>query len=98
MSDAKHTPGPWRAQSGFLTVFTITDSATNAVAAALSLENTGGSIVPHSEAEANARLIAKSPELLAMLERLRTAIIYGKVATEDLDAADTLIAEARGES
>lgn len=59
---------------------------------------------PGEEADANARLIAKAPELLEMLEEcvghfrfMELDHACGPLPDEDLKKAEALIAEAKGE-
>lgn len=75
MNNAKHTPGPWKvaisARKATLTRITTTDGALVASANGPGLSETG-------EAEANARLIAAAPELLAIVQRLSTMFPSGE--------------------
>lgn len=100
MSEAKHTPGPWR--------LVIADNLIEA--------QSGGRLVDlciprslcvtESEREANARLIAAAPEMLAELKlvrgyfdaiRLQTAAIGEYTAVNaKIERLDTLIAKATG--
>lgn len=78
MSEPAHTPGPWKVQEGYLTVYTTTcpetgTGFTNAIADVHREKTCAGSIVPEEEAIANARLIAAAPEMLAALIELRDA-------------------------
>lgn len=84
---SKHTPGPWRACSGF-------PSVEAAGAANLALCN--DQRIPMSERLANARLIAAAPDLLEALKRavgwIETSS-EGEIATSIALAA---IAKAEG--
>ena len=75
-----HTPGPWIKQGGYLTIYTLTDCATNAVAHTLHHANSNGSVVTREQAEANANLIAAAPDLLAALRRAHASMVLGMVA------------------
>lgn len=70
MSEAKHTPGPWRVSGHRLAVFAKLNGINVVVA---DCDRTLG----YSESEANARLIASAPELLAAL------LVAHKRITED---------------
>lgn len=83
MTDAKHTPGPWRVQERFGTVFTTSNpeegtGMTNAIASACRRGRDAGSEVTLDESEANARLIAAAP---CMLEALRMVLNYAERET-----------------
>lgn len=81
----KHTPGRWTKQDGFLTIYTISDHATNAIAHVLHRGNSNGSAVTREEAEANANLIASAPDLLAACKEAMFAWAHGvgSVTTSD---------------
>lgn len=69
-----YTPGPWRMQNHFLTIFTTSHpetgtGGTNAIASMCTAENSAGSSVTFPEAEANARLIAAAPEMFEALSQ-----------------------------
>jgi hypothetical protein len=68
-SEVKHTPGPWRAEFGEAIVVKGADGAR--VAIATNLDRYGRRDT--NEVEANARLIAASPELLEALRELHEA-------------------------
>jgi hypothetical protein len=92
----KHTPGPWTVQDGTLTIYTLTNSVTNAVAVACRVRLDGGSIVLGEEAKANAALIASAPDLYAALkvaaDRLEEACLF-----QDAEAARAALAKAGGQ-
>ena len=66
---SEHTPRPWYVQPGFLTIYACEglDTAGCGLTQAIASMNT--SQTPQDEAEANARLIAAAPDLLAAAER-----------------------------
>lgn len=64
---SKHTPGPWFVQKGFNTIYSFyggTSGLTTAVASPLGNQLKSGP----DELDANAKLIAASPELLEALQ------------------------------
>lgn len=81
MKDTKHTPGPWKADPNFMGPDTYSDGDAIAVFPAnggvcvceVIARNGQGISRPNiqAQAEANAQLIARAPELLADNERLR---------------------------
>ncbi len=97
----KHTPAPWKvcpAQKGKLGGIEVaTDKAW--------LERELICMMPHgpeqAQAEANARLIAAAPELLAALEIIMESIVWQggvtyKIKDGNLEAAREAIAKAQG--
>jgi hypothetical protein len=66
-STSAHTPGPWEVNG--TTIETIA-SPSVVIGRAYDAEDSGGGVESNSEAEANARLIAAAPELLAALRGL----------------------------
>ena len=83
-----HTPGPWILQTEDNGRFVhVTDSATEGVRIAMQRTT--------EEGYANARLIAAAPELLAMLEAIRTA--YDNAASHG-HAIPSELVRAIGES
>ena len=95
MSETKHTPGPWRtdAHNGF--PLDIEDPGEYMIAKA----------TPCAKAEANARLIAAAPDLLAALESIASMYDYeaacGDLASRLYEAtclARAAIAKATGET
>lgn len=98
-----HTPGPWRAQDDFGTVFTTSDpvrgtGSTNAIAKAFNrLTAHGSDVEPGDEQAANARLMAAAPELLEALEYI---VGWGPNwdAEKARDMAREAIAKAKGDN
>lgn len=92
MSDEQHTPGPWHVTIGCR----IQSSERNVAGRNMSIAIAAGegSSYPATVNEANARLIAASPELLATCERL---LIWRQKKTpqEAIDAARAAIAKAK---
>ena len=84
---AEHTPGPWEPMWDFSAV-----THRQEVVASLN------SLVKNGEYEANARLIAAAPELLAALEALNKQVEIGcpEVARNERKQARAAIAKARG--
>jgi hypothetical protein len=105
---AAHTPGPWELFKGFVVPSLAANTDCRIVGVRVGgdtawIPSTGGTDVQ----EANARLIAAAPDLLAALEGLVRAISgQGRVnldphdlgPTDVLVAARAAIAKARGES
>ncbi len=72
-----HTPGPWRVQNGYLTIYALTHGdhgTTRAIAKAVHSDHEHGPAVSFDEAEANARLISAAPDLLEAARKARSAI------------------------
>lgn len=105
MSEAKHTPGPWIADGGYISSATAIKS--NGAPVHVADPYVDESLLASSEVDANARLIAAAPQLLAAckmmdkwierdlsddpeLEELTLQTVYGSV----LEA----IAKAEGSS
>lgn len=88
MSEAKHTPGPWR-KSGVII------KGANGEAVCFLSQRNDDHRKPDGELEANARLIAAAPKLLEALEVI-VAAFDGDIA-DALKAAQAAIAEAKGE-
>ena len=92
MSESKHTPGKWE-------VFHLSDGGINnlvgipdrALAMAVVSESVG-------EAEANARLIAAAPEMLALLKEWEKAFDDAIDTTGIVRRTGELIAKAEGET
>ena len=86
MSAAKHTPGPWSAgvRSGNFIDITHSNNQPGAITRALCRVQARQSWV--AEAEANARLIAAAPELLAALEAMLEQLSKGPYAFKDSGA------------
>jgi len=108
---AQHTPGPWRVEEDRRSDYDIFTGRWDGpeYTAGWNVESDSGEvigtegIIPSNAAEANARLIAASPELLAALEALHAfaAQTCGGMAWHyaDQDAAklaESVIAKARG--
>ena len=93
---ADYTPGPWRAAAKMVSVDSVPIAETIA-----------GRLIDYHEAEANARLMAAAPDLLAALEvALNDFDTWGEVWQSDDDdgvnfpavnAIRAAIAKARGE-
>jgi len=83
MENMKHTPGPWRLNAGNETEIM---SARRNVARAHCGAMTG---IRVDEAEANARLIAAAPDLLAACEALLQSVAYA-IAAQDAPAQSTM--------
>ncbi|MEO0498964.1 MAG: hypothetical protein AAF205_00205 [Pseudomonadota bacterium] len=105
MTNAKHTPGPWRQTAKHPRQ--ICDPHGRKVAKCL-LETRGfhGSALPDGEAEANARLIAAAPDLYGALGELIEAWSWwqedpvercGSVVFEGIQDGLAALAKARGE-
>jgi hypothetical protein len=90
-----HTPGPWLYQEGADAYTHIVRASGNRFLCQLAQDTSG-------VAEANARLIAAAPELLAALEwaldRLLDAknVCYGGVTIEEINERRVIIAKAIG--
>lgn len=97
--NTKHTPGPWRIGDAGLTIF---GPKTDHPAPVSIVELPGPTPrVSASERRANARLIAKAPELLAALVRLTAWADVagcdrepGSVLDSNIKAARAVIAQA----
>ncbi len=96
-----HTPGPWSAFTAQVSQFsktsrgTVAVEQTRAVVAELPARAT-------AETEANARLIAAAPDLLAACQRIADWIEEsdgdtGSMVRADAEAVRAAIAKARGE-
>lgn len=103
---AKHTPGPWEADHSDI----WSRSGKKFIAATME-DGEAFKGVSLAEAEANARLIAAAPELLAALKACRAALdavienndgdVFGthhNAAMDAILAADKSIAKAEGRS
>jgi hypothetical protein len=114
----KHTPGPWTVRTckghGLDQIDAEADGFTIADVEAVSFASVGG-YAEHpanpkqrkarpGEPEANARLIAAAPDLLAALQKLINKINWAfdseiqGVLAEEVDAAEAAIAKAEGRS
>jgi len=108
MTNAQHTPGPWKpAMQHSQQLVTIPDKTHGW--RCLVVETSNGDIIARAYgatpeiAEANARLIAAAPELLDALENLANAICKNTNGMPDwlsraLDDANEAMRKARGQS
>lgn len=88
-----HTPGPWIVESGDSTSKFIYDNkGEDGYLGALATVEHGDP----EELEANARLIAAAPELLAALETLLASVDGHRVTIGDCTQAAKAIAKAKG--
>jgi hypothetical protein len=102
MSESKHTPGPWKeARINSLTINVVPHSIHGFKAQVVG--GGDGQMVAHAfgktsaEAEANAHLIAATPDLLEALRWVRANYACG--ATVEINAhIDAAIAKAEGRS
>lgn len=93
-----HTPGPWKvAPKGYLSICPVTDCGNLGTAIASAVGD--GVVVAgtncNDDREANARLIAAAPGLLAALKEALPALDYCNA--KKADVARATIAEAEGE-
>lgn len=100
--NAKHTPGPWEMTRGYNPTI-VADKTTLVTGIHARRDSIGGMQI--GEIDANARLIAAAPELLAALEAFLRAPSLGssrqgsvtlEVQSFNLDAARAAIAKATG--
>lgn len=103
MSAAKHTPEPWSFFDTGLNGFAVAHqigTATRRHAMVPYRERTHGICEGFEEAEANARLIAAAPELLAELEKIiednQYEIDHNGQICIDLEGAKRIVALAKG--
>ena len=109
MSDKKHTPGPWEVRAdpshydSFTTVVAGSGEQRKGMLRELIVEIGGWAGI--ETAEANARLIAAAPDLLAACQRLVTLIdesdqwsdvVSGTAMGEIVNEARTAVAKAEG--
>lgn len=91
---ARHTPGPWTAvlvkDSDLPVRYYKIEAADCDVAMAIEGNDANNQGLPNDVEDANARLIASAPEMLAVLERLMT----GHDLQGTVDAARDIIAKA----
>jgi hypothetical protein len=88
--EAGHTPGPWTAYefgADWYVGHNHDDSGP--------LLRVGSN---HAQREANARLIAKAPELLAQLDLIISEYLDGGVLNSSIEEAQDLLAQVLGES
>ena len=95
MAESQHTPGPWDAKDNRAAnavdrepVWIVVDANGHVTADCDGLE-----LADPNHAEANARLIAAAPDLLAVCEEIVRIV---EVKHPILDAASAAIAKARG--
>ena len=105
MSTTKHTPGPWEPIK--LNSAPLASWAVNAPGyggrspLVCGLEHSKGGPILHAESEANARLIAAAPDLLATLQELRESADYWSeydVPLGIVDRSKAAIAKATGDT
>jgi len=94
-----HTPGPWAwsYSSHAKHRLHLVSAATGAVIIEPHLEDSEQELISLQCSQANARLIAAAPELLAALKRIRGIADGSGAVSYILIAADTAIAEAEGQ-
>lgn len=103
MSNTKHTPGPWLREGN--AVYTLNEREVNHLLVQVHVAN--GRTAFAEEQEANARLIAAAPDMLAELQTLRAVFIgyavhhlkngsieKGKTNSAHADRIDALIKKA----
>ena len=93
----KHTPGPWRVSQNSNILANGQREFPKMVAAVYITNDTSPSYKDREERDANSRLIAAAPELLAALMDAMPFIRALQADTELSDRADALIASVRGE-
>lgn len=99
MSEAKHTPGPWKTFDDPKSNYGVQVNADNAVKAKKVVCRVGG-----PDRDANARLIAAAPDMLAALKEGAQCLEDvardegGWAWEEVLDGMRTAIAKATGEA
>lgn len=87
-----HTPGPWSADWGYIVAPDVTGKHVDLYVATIAEEDEDGRVVPEHERDANARLIAAAPDLLAALREAFNAFAFDD---EGPVWADSTIAKAR---
>ena len=94
---SKRTPGPWRFEPAGKRLRVVGARgvwlATAEYAPAHDVEPGD---VDRAQAEANARLIAAAPDLLAALQAMLTALDCESVSYREIEAAEAAIAKAEG--
>lgn len=85
---SKHTPGPWFAQAGYLTIYNLSDGTvgTTCALAKVLREQPGD-----DQAEANARLIAAAPELYDAAEAALNALLACCVPAGGVDDRKAIV-------
>jgi hypothetical protein len=97
MSAAKHTPGPWAACGDYPYGMTTVCDYRGGKGPYTPVAICGQGIDrPQDERDANARLIAAAPELLAALETVANSIAMGMTHNEVQAFARAAIAKATG--
>lgn len=101
----EHTPGPWVAEIRLAQATVTAENGDIVADIARDPQSTSEQTYDDTTIEANARLIAAAPELLAALDNCRSLlehyeICYGKgpKLTNNIKAARSAIAKARGAS
>lgn len=85
---SKHTPGPWFAQAGYLTIYNLSDGNVGTTCAiAKVLRDQPGD----DEAEANARLIAAAPELYDAAANALDTLLSCCVAGDGVDDRNAML-------
>lgn len=95
---AQHTPGPWRVQDGFNTIYTTSCPETG-TGITIAIAKASDHQCKSEEVAPNARLLAAAPALLAALEALadEAFINMRSGAGHLIDEARAAIAAAKGE-
>ena len=86
MSESKHTPGPWSNPTGSVSVFAQRDGER------VKVGDIHGSIRDGAEQSANARLMARSPD---MLDAFRGVLDAAQIEADDLDLALFALSDIR---
>jgi hypothetical protein len=91
---SKHTPGPWFHKTDFGQVGSVETADGDVIAQAQSLGP-----LDHERRNANARLIAAAPDLLAALKLVLEDAreFFPTVSAQAITAAEAAIAKAEGE-
>jgi hypothetical protein len=91
-TNVQHTPGPWN-------MFTEDDEGPGKLPGTYTVDGPSLDWIAQGiNDEANARLIAAAPDLLAALERLIDSPPLSDYVTPEIDAALVAITKARGEA
>jgi hypothetical protein len=96
---SKHTPGPWRVSEHCTTIIKrdfrlIGDDSGELIASSHGMDGSGF-FVGNDEAQANAHLIAASPDLLAALKALVQQVERGDFDHIGADHPDSAVGAAR---
>jgi hypothetical protein len=91
---AQHTPGPWTAELCYRSGFTVWGGTKDAPFPVVDTQDEEGRFgaIRGEKAEANARLIAAAPDLLAVCKRIKA---HGTVSSAWIDELDAAIAKAQ---